>query len=350
MDIPRTARKIADIQEVPAKPSSAVRSVLQRVPGKDGAEYRQRPRARARLLRWGRRSHGRPAATAVKSTRLTDDVLADIQGFITSGYGHLSHAAYLFVQFHDPGNAQRWLRRLTPEITSARPWQIAPNGEKVQADGGAEHRLQRRRPRGPRVATAGAVHLSPRVPGGKWPLRGVRESLEIRRRAIPSNGNWAAPGRHPSMRSLSFMRCRKQSSKTPAAHSARFWTRPREVSSNCPAACRQDAGPTAITSRSGFTTASRSRRLRASAATAYQPASSSSATRTTSRLFHRHRSSPRNWIATLNFQAGQPLSRPAARRSRHQRLLRRVPQATAGCRGILAVHETRIGSTHGRRG
>ena len=67
-----------------------------------------------------------------RSARLTDDVLADIQGFITSGYGHLSHAAYVFVQFHDAGQARRWLGRLAPAITSARPWPIAPNGQKVK--------------------------------------------------------------------------------------------------------------------------------------------------------------------------------------------------------------------------
>ena len=63
--------------------------------------------------------------------RLPDHVLADIQGFITSGYGHLSHAAYLFVQFHDAGKAQRWLAGLAPAITSSRPWPKV-NGEKVK--------------------------------------------------------------------------------------------------------------------------------------------------------------------------------------------------------------------------
>lgn len=67
-----------------------------------------------------------------QSVRFTDDVLADIQGFITSGYGHLSRAAYLFVQFHDAGRARLWLRRLAPAITSARAWPKAPNGEKVK--------------------------------------------------------------------------------------------------------------------------------------------------------------------------------------------------------------------------
>jgi deferrochelatase/peroxidase EfeB len=68
----------------------------------------------------------------MSSARLTDDVLADIQGFITSGYGHLSHAAYLFLQFHDAGQAQRWLGRVALMITSARPWPIAPGGGKLK--------------------------------------------------------------------------------------------------------------------------------------------------------------------------------------------------------------------------
>jgi hypothetical protein len=46
-----------------------------------------------------------PAALPTASVRLGDDTLADIQGFITSGYGHLSRAAYLFVQFRDPRQA-----------------------------------------------------------------------------------------------------------------------------------------------------------------------------------------------------------------------------------------------------
>src|SRR6185503_20475702 len=68
----------------------------------------------------------------MKSARLTDDVLADIQGFVTSGYGHLSHAAYLFLQFHDAGPARRWLGRVAPAITSARPWPTTPDGGKLK--------------------------------------------------------------------------------------------------------------------------------------------------------------------------------------------------------------------------
>src|SRR2546428_4614076 len=70
-----------------------------------------------------------------RSPRLTADALADIQGFVASGYGHLSRATYLFVQFHDAGEARRWLGRVAPALTSARPWPIAPNGAKVKPPG-----------------------------------------------------------------------------------------------------------------------------------------------------------------------------------------------------------------------
>src|SRR5688572_16611912 len=65
-------------------------------------------------------------------TLLPDDVLADVQGFITTAYGHLSHAAYLFVQFHDARHARRWIGTLAPAITSSSRWPTLPNGEKLK--------------------------------------------------------------------------------------------------------------------------------------------------------------------------------------------------------------------------
>jgi Dyp-type peroxidase family len=69
---------------------------------------------------------------ALQAARLSDDVLADIQGLITSGYGHLSHAAYLFMRFHDAARAHHWLKTVVPTITSAKPWPKTPSGEKVK--------------------------------------------------------------------------------------------------------------------------------------------------------------------------------------------------------------------------
>jgi Dyp-type peroxidase family len=67
-----------------------------------------------------------------QSARLGDEVLADIQGFIPSGYGHLTQAAYLFVQCRDAERAREWLRGLLPAITTARAWPVRPDGRKIK--------------------------------------------------------------------------------------------------------------------------------------------------------------------------------------------------------------------------
>ena len=59
------------------------------------------------------------------SVLLAADDRADIQGFIASGYGHLSHAAYLFIEVRDASSAQNWLRRIVPSVTSARQWPVS---------------------------------------------------------------------------------------------------------------------------------------------------------------------------------------------------------------------------------
>ena len=64
--------------------------------------------------------------------RLTAETLADIQGFLTSGYGHLPFATYLFLQIHERGHAQTWLEHLASSITSSAPWPLAPDGRKIK--------------------------------------------------------------------------------------------------------------------------------------------------------------------------------------------------------------------------
>lgn len=65
------------------------------------------------------------------TTRLTDDALADIQGFVTSGYGHLALARYVLLHLNEPTHAQQYLARLLPRITTSAPWPVV-NGEKVK--------------------------------------------------------------------------------------------------------------------------------------------------------------------------------------------------------------------------
>jgi len=55
----------------------------------------------------------------MRSALLSDDALRDIQGIITSGYGHLRYSAYLFVMMTNPAGARRWLSRAAASITSS---------------------------------------------------------------------------------------------------------------------------------------------------------------------------------------------------------------------------------------
>ena len=49
---------------------------------------------------------------------LTPEAKADIQGFITSGFGHLPCSAYLFLEIGDRARAQAWLKALLPQLTT----------------------------------------------------------------------------------------------------------------------------------------------------------------------------------------------------------------------------------------
>lgn len=53
------------------------------------------------------------------AVRLSDQALCDIQGIITSGYGHLPYAAYLFVSMTNAAGARRWLSAIAGSITSS---------------------------------------------------------------------------------------------------------------------------------------------------------------------------------------------------------------------------------------
>jgi deferrochelatase/peroxidase EfeB len=68
----------------------------------------------------------------MQAPKLPEEALADIQGFITSGYGHLKYAAYLFLTFTSGENARKWIARVIPSITSARSWPTTARGERVK--------------------------------------------------------------------------------------------------------------------------------------------------------------------------------------------------------------------------
>ena len=68
----------------------------------------------------------------MSTTPLPDDVLADIQGFITTAYGHLPYAAYLFVEFQHAEQARRWLGLVAPGTTSSSRWPTLPDGRTLK--------------------------------------------------------------------------------------------------------------------------------------------------------------------------------------------------------------------------
>ena len=57
---------------------------------------------------------------------LTVDAKADIQGFITSGYGHLPEGAYLLLAFGDRAQAKQWLGALIPRVATSVSWRATP--------------------------------------------------------------------------------------------------------------------------------------------------------------------------------------------------------------------------------
>jgi Dyp-type peroxidase family len=62
---------------------------------------------------------------------LSEATLDDIQGYITSGYGRLRHAAYLFVQVRDAASGRQWLARIAPLITTAKHWPVDTDGKTI---------------------------------------------------------------------------------------------------------------------------------------------------------------------------------------------------------------------------
>lgn len=59
-------------------------------------------------------------------------VRADVQGFVTTGFGHLPHSAYLPLVVTDRARAKSWLRLTVPRIRDASSWRIAPDMPKVR--------------------------------------------------------------------------------------------------------------------------------------------------------------------------------------------------------------------------
>jgi Dyp-type peroxidase family len=64
--------------------------------------------------------------------QLTQEARTDIQGIITSGYGHLPDAQFLFLEINDAKQGRAWLNEVIPSVTTAGPWPKTPNGRKIK--------------------------------------------------------------------------------------------------------------------------------------------------------------------------------------------------------------------------
>lgn len=66
------------------------------------------------------------------TNELSPDAKADIQGFITSGFGHLPFGAYLFVEVRDRSRAQLWLQQLRTHVTTSVSWRRQAGAAKAR--------------------------------------------------------------------------------------------------------------------------------------------------------------------------------------------------------------------------
>ena len=61
-------------------------------------------------------------------------IKGDIQGFITSAYGHTYRAAYLFLGVTDAKRARAWLGAIVPQVQTAVSWRNLPDAPKAYPD------------------------------------------------------------------------------------------------------------------------------------------------------------------------------------------------------------------------
>jgi Dyp-type peroxidase family len=66
--------------------------------------------------------------------QLSPEAKADIQGFITSAYGHLPFSAYLFLEIIDRLQAQVWLSGLLPALITAASWRLHAGEPKAKPE------------------------------------------------------------------------------------------------------------------------------------------------------------------------------------------------------------------------
>ena len=132
---------------------------------------------------------------APTSTTLSERMLADIQGFITSGYGHLPLAAYLFLRFTTRGGAAMAGAAISSVTTSA-PWPVTPGGEKLKPSSALNLAFT-----APGLAALGlpqqVLCTFPVEFHEGMAIRTVQRSSATRRKARLTSGSWAGRDNPP---------------------------------------------------------------------------------------------------------------------------------------------------------
>ena len=231
-----------------------------------------------------------------------------------------------------------------PAITSARAVAHRARRREDQAAGGVEHRLHRRRARRARAATACALHVSPSSSRKGSRRRTDREFSATRRRATRRMGIGRTADSRRSMPSLIVHAAsdgRARGRVPRAARAPRTTTAGGvvELPGSMQSGYRPDGRSRAVrVSRRHRAAVDRRHHRRRRAHRRVHPRVPEPLPDHPADAGRARRARRRRRPAS----AGQPLSRvTAAARSRLERLLRRVPEAAAGRRGVLAVHETR---------
>jgi Dyp-type peroxidase family len=60
--------------------------------------------------------------------------LAEIQGLIISGYGHLRHGCYLFIEFGDAPRARQWIGGISGQVASGAAWPRDAGGRPIKPE------------------------------------------------------------------------------------------------------------------------------------------------------------------------------------------------------------------------
>jgi Dyp-type peroxidase family len=73
-------------------------------------------------------------APSVAAALLPEADRREIQGMITTGWGHLPRAGFVFLRLGEPQRGRDWLQTILPQVTTAAPWTKDESGAKLRPE------------------------------------------------------------------------------------------------------------------------------------------------------------------------------------------------------------------------